>query len=341
MNKPLSKLSILFSTALVFSTISTSVTTTASAAATSFESDTANALKIISASAPKKSVWVKDTPVTELNESLSGEIIPADLTIQNSNIDNDIAIPNALDDITDNSVTAFTTDTNGFDTYVVPVSSSSPTEFSSTTGDFVATAAIDASSTSGLNIMASNTLPVLDTNSSSDTTTTLKKNTAKYNYVFRGYSPTKYSNVDYFRLLGEATQANSTSSPVKLSYTQNQTKTVKWDVSGNISASASISSKFIGKIETKIGGSVTRSSTVGASSSISSSTTVPANTRVTIQAYQKGYRSSGSLVWDVYPRSSSAGTMGSPVGTYTESASGTVLKPSSFTFRTFSSKIKK
>lgn len=87
MNKPLSKLSILFSTALVFSTISTSVTTTASAAATSFESDTANALKIISASAPKQSVWVKESNTNDIAYDVVGGDTDDSSTIVNNDED--------------------------------------------------------------------------------------------------------------------------------------------------------------------------------------------------------------------------------------------------------------
>lgn len=105
MNKPLSKLSILFSTALVFSTISTSVTTTASAAATSFESDTASALKIISASAPKKSVWVKESNTNDIAYDVVGGDTDDSSTIVNN--DEDSAVnPDVTPNVTSISETA-------------------------------------------------------------------------------------------------------------------------------------------------------------------------------------------------------------------------------------------
>lgn len=148
-----------------------------------------------------------------------------------------------------------------------------------------------------------------------------------FRYIFNRYSSSSNTRVSKFKELGRVQYENQSSAPVTLQYTQKNTTTATWTVGANISAETTIKAPFLAEVQAKVGGSISDSNTVSSSTTILTSTTVPARTNTRIIRYQGGVTTGGTLYWD---KRSQAGSL---IGTYSESAGGTVVDKNAITFQ--------
>lgn len=135
------------------------------------------------------------------------------------------------------------------------------------------------------------------------------------------YSPSTYSQVNgnlnqRFKGIGSFTVYNRGSQDVNASYEQQESVTTNWSVNGTISGNAAFKNAFIGEVGVKIAAGAAFSKTVSKGTKYSASTKVGPGKTLNIDAYQKGGKSSGNLVYKKYNKS------GTYLGTYSESNPG-------------------
>lgn len=144
-----------------------------------------------------------------------------------------------------------------------------------------------------------------------------------------------YSNVnlttttkkDTYNFLGEASYYNNTSRDAKLQYSQEVTKTTRWDVTSNISASTEVSAPFLAKVEGTVGVSVGSSNTVSRSSRALAEMTVSPGKTGSIAAYNKAVYAGGTIAYKDYYSST-----GRPKGSGTEVVRGYVVRDGNLHF---------
>lgn len=139
------------------------------------------------------------------------------------------------------------------------------------------------------------------------------------------YSPVSvlvdnYKKLPKYKYIGYAQVRNYTSSNMSLTYEQEESKTVNWNVAAAISGNTTIGNHFLGKIETKVGVDVSRSSTVSSGTRIGATATCSPRHKLTLTAYKGGVYTEARIVYHKYhPR-------GGQVGAYTETVSGTAVR---------------
>ena len=155
---------------------------------------------------------------------------------------------------------------------------------------------------------------------SEDSISTMSVPNDGYIYIFNDYIATSASTNWYYRSVGTFRFSNQTSTPVSnVKYEQYSSTTVKWSVSGSISGTATIGTKFLAAVEVKAGVSVGAEKTWNSGTSYGATYTVPAKTIYYLTNYQVGVNAGGQLLYNkYYPNGSSAGV-------YTESAGGTAI----------------
>lgn len=138
-----------------------------------------------------------------------------------------------------------------------------------------------------------------------------------YRRVYGSVVLSTYRKNEKYELLGRVSVYNSTSSKGRLDYKQDSTRTVNWQVSGNVSARGEVSLPFLSELEVSVGGSVGRSVTTGRSTSVTYSTDVPARSSRSIECYQVAAYGAGKIPWwDYRPQG------GAPVRNGSDNVSG-------------------
>lgn len=155
-------------------------------------------------------------------------------------------------------------------------------------------------------------------------TTLLRVPNDGYVYVYNSMYLGENNKKDYYRHLGDFTAYNRTSSKMYVTYKQERTKTVTWDVASSISAKTTIGNDFLGKIEAQAGITVSRSSTTYSSTTLGSSVACLPKKKIVLTAYQDGVYAKAVTVYNKYHSS------GGSAGVYTKTVSGTVVANNSF-----------
>lgn len=131
------------------------------------------------------------------------------------------------------------------------------------------------------------------------------------------YSPNSYQHSsgtlnNYFSHVGSFTIKNSGTTSITGKYVQEQSVTTNWSVGGAISAESTFKVAFISQVKAKVAASADYSKTTKAGTTYSVQSTVPPKKTMNVNAYRKGAKSTGKLVWNKYSPS------GSLMGIYTE-----------------------
>lgn len=139
-------------------------------------------------------------------------------------------------------------------------------------------------------------------------------------YVFDTLYIKKTENKNYYRVMGQFVVNNRSNSPMTAKYTQEQTKTITWDVGGTISGSGKIGNKFLAEIEINAGFSVSRSATSYAGSKYGVEYKCAPKKKTVLTAYRGGVYAEVVAVYSRYD-----GRTGASKGKYTEVLSGTAV----------------
>lgn len=140
------------------------------------------------------------------------------------------------------------------------------------------------------------------------------------NYVFDTLYVKRTENKNYYKVLGVFEVKNTLNSPIKARYTQEQTKTISWDVGVTISGSSKIGNKFLAEIEKQVGVSVSRSVTTTAGNKFGVEYTCAPKKRTVLTAYKGGVYAEVVAVYNRYDAKT-----GASKGKYTETLSGTAV----------------
>lgn len=141
-----------------------------------------------------------------------------------------------------------------------------------------------------------------------------------YIYVPSDIIINNYAKKPKYKYIGYVQIENGTNSNMTLSYEQEESKTVNWNVAASLSGSATFGTKLLGAVETKVGVEVSRSSTVSAGKKIGTTATCLPGKKLTLTAYKGGIFTEVTTVYNKYHIS------GGMAGAYTEKVSGTVVR---------------
>lgn len=140
-----------------------------------------------------------------------------------------------------------------------------------------------------------------------------------YNYSFSYYDVNSPKRNWKYKSAGTVRVANTRSTSVNFTYTQQENTTTSWNVSSTISGTTSVKASFLGELELTMGLTTDANKSWSKGTSYGISTSVPGNSTAYLTAYAVGINDYGKLVYKKYTKS------GSLVGYYYESAGGTAI----------------
>ena len=141
-----------------------------------------------------------------------------------------------------------------------------------------------------------------------------------YVYSFDHYDPDYVKRNYYYKTVSVFRVKNELPKEVPAEYRVEESKTIKWNVTGNVSGKTTIGNGFLAGVEASGGISVGREKTWSRGWSMVLKPVIPAKSIAYITNYQVGADTNGRLVYRKY---SPSGT--SWIGNYYESAGGTVI----------------
>lgn len=147
-----------------------------------------------------------------------------------------------------------------------------------------------------------------------------------YSYEWENYVQ-NYNTYDMYHFYqGQCSFSNRTQRDVTLSYTQQNSNTSTWQVTGKVEVESSFKVAILGKIQANIGVEVASTSTSQVGETIGASITVQPNYIGYISRYKAGAQSGGAGCWHKYKVIKASGQV-TDLGYYYESGSAYAIVP--------------
>mgnify|MGYP006979251110 CR=1 FL=1 len=150
-------------------------------------------------------------------------------------------------------------------------------------------------------------------------------NDYEYIYILKDFLPNHVNYNWYYKSTGTIRIENRLSTPAEAHYTQQNTTTTNWTVSGTLEISAEAGVKFLSKISGSLSVSAARSKTWYSGTSYGVKQNIPPRTTAYITNYAVGGSSNGSLQWEKYAKVTDQTYVFT--GYYYESVGGTAVLP--------------
>lgn len=138
-----------------------------------------------------------------------------------------------------------------------------------------------------------------------------------YQYNWKYYTQNHQSTDPYKFFQGSVSLENGTGSNMTLKYTQTQSKSNTWNITGKVEVEAEFKVAMLAKLSANVGGSVSDSWTTYSSSSVENTMTVRPGYKGTLSRYKQGAYSGGAGTWQKYKVVKATGDV-TDLGTYFE-----------------------
>lgn len=140
-----------------------------------------------------------------------------------------------------------------------------------------------------------------------------------FQYIYKYFEYTGGGTRDpYFKMLGRKSQENlSYTQPLTVKYTQESSASSEWSVSPSLELNTKAGNEFLGKLEAKVGVTLTTGHTWGSSTTVEEELVTPPRTWGALTKYNAAIQGNGALV---YEKRTASGT--SIIGQYKETVGG-------------------
>lgn len=145
-------------------------------------------------------------------------------------------------------------------------------------------------------------------------------------YVWQFYTQSYYNYDQYHFYQGECSFSNKTLNNVTLTYTQEQSNTSTWQVTGKVEVEAEFSVEILAKLTADVSVTVAKTSTSQTGETIGATITVQPGYEGYISRYKAGAQSGGAGEWEEYKVVKATGEV-TNLGYYAESGSAYGIVP--------------